>query len=88
VLSKAGRVTTVASTAKRHRALGARPGRKLGSRARSRTKAFGRGVRARKLGGGRRLAIGVRRGRVRWVAVTTARSRAALRRQLRVARLR
>jgi hypothetical protein len=86
VLTPAGRVSTVASTARGHRALGARPGAKP-TRAKARTKPFGRGVRARRLAGGRRLAIGVRRGKVRWIAVTTARSRAGLRRELRLAGL-
>ena len=87
VLSRAGRVTTVAGTARRHRALRVRPGMKA-RRAKARTKPFGRGVRARKVGGGRRIAIGVRRGKVRWVAVTRARSKKALRRDLRRAGLR
>jgi hypothetical protein len=87
VLSKRGRVTTVAGTARGHRALGVRPGMKV-KRARARTKPFGRGVRARKAGARRRIVIGVRRGKVRWVAVTSLRTKKALRADLRRARLR
>jgi len=87
VLTRAGRVSTVLSTAGSHRALRVAPGAKA-KRARARTRPFGRGVRARRLGGGRRIAVGVRKGRVRWVAVTTARSRGALRRELRLAGVR
>ena len=87
VLTRAGRVSTVLSTAGSHRALHVAPGAKA-KRARARTRPFGRGVRARRLGGGRRIAVGVRKGRVRWVAVTTARSRGALRRELRLAGVR
>ena len=87
VLTRAGRVSTVLSTAGSHRALRVAPGAKA-KRARARTKPFGRGVRARRLGGGRRISVGVRKGRVRWVAVTTARSRGALRRELRLAGVR
>ena len=87
VLTRAGRVSTVASTASGHRVLRVKPGAEA-RRARARTKPFGRGVRARRLAGGRRVAVGIRRGRVRWVAVTTARGRADLRRELRLAGLR
>jgi microsomal dipeptidase-like Zn-dependent dipeptidase len=79
VLSRGGRVTTVVSTAPGHRALGTSPGAKAKP---------GRAIRWRKLPGGRRVAIGVRKGRVRWVAATTAKTRSGLRRQLRVASLR
>ena len=87
VLSRTGRVTLVAGTARGHRALRVSPGGSS-KRAKAHSKRFGPGVRSRKLRGGRRLAIGVRQGRVRWVAVTTAKSRAGLRRQLRLAGLR
>ncbi len=79
VLSRRGRVTTVASTAPGYRALGTRPGRKAQR---------SRAIRWRKAGGGRRIAAGIRKGRVRWVAVTTANTKSGLRGQLRVAGLR
>jgi len=88
VLTRSGRVTTVGSTAPRHRFAGVGRGDELSDKARSRTKPFGRGLRARKLGGGRRAVLRVRRGKVRWVAVTTAKTRKAVRRETRVAGLR
>ena len=88
VLTAAGMVSTVASTAGGHRALRVSPGSRLTERARARTKPFGRGLRSRRAGGGRRIVLGVRKGRVRWVAVTTARSRAGFRAERRRAGLR
>jgi hypothetical protein len=88
VLTRAGKVTTVASTAPGHRAGRVKPGVKATKKVRKGTRKFGAHVRSRKLGGGRRLAFGVHKGRVRWVAVTTARTRSGLRRQLRIAHLR
>ncbi len=88
VLTPGGRVTTVASTAPRHALAGAGRGDKLSRRARARTKPFGRGLRVRALGGGRRGVLRVRGGKVRWVAVTSARTRTAVRRQARAAGLR
>jgi hypothetical protein len=88
LLTPSGRVSTVVSTAPRHRALGAGRGSKLGKRAKARTKRFGAGMRSRRLAGGRRLVLGIRKGKVRWVAVTTQRSRSAARAQLRRAGVR
>jgi hypothetical protein len=88
VLTRGGRVTTVVGTARGHRALKARPGKKLSRAAKARTKPFGRGVRARKAGGGRRILVGVKRGKVRWVGTTSVRGKRALRRDLRRAGVR
>jgi len=70
VFTKAGRLGLVVSTARDHK------GRRVGTGARARrarrgTKRFGRGLRVRRLPGGARLVYGVRRGRVRYVAVAT-----------------
>ena len=81
-LTPAGRVALVGSTAPGHKARGIRTGMKA-KRARKGTKAFGRGVRKR----GRYVYV-VRGGRVRAVAVTTAKSRKAVRRYLKAAGLR
>jgi hypothetical protein len=67
-LTRSGRVTSVRSTAPGHRAVGARPGRRLPAGTRSRTRPVAPGVRGRG-----RARIGVRGGRVRWVGATTAR---------------
>ena len=88
VLTRAGRVTTVVSTAPRHTLAGVGRGARLSEKAKRRTKPFGRGLRVRKLGGGRRAVLRVRAGKVRWVAVTSARSRSAVRAQTRAAGLR
>jgi hypothetical protein len=88
VLTPAGRVTTVASTAPGHTLAGAGRGDRLSKRAKARTKPFGRGLRVRKLGGGCRAVLRVRKGKVRWVAVTSARTRAAVRRETKAAGLR
>jgi hypothetical protein len=88
VLTRAGRVTMVGSTAPRHTVAGAGRGDKLSKKAKARTKRFGRGMRVRKLGGGRRAVLRVRKGKVRWIAVTTARTRAGVRAQTRTAGLR
>ena len=67
-LDRQGRVVSVRSTVRGHRALGARPGRKLSAATRRRTHRVAPGVRGRG-----RIRIGVRRGRVLWVGATTAR---------------
>jgi hypothetical protein len=88
-LTSGGRVALVASTSPGHRARGIRTGAKA-QRAKAVSKAFGRGVRIKRVRG-RAFVYGVRGGRVRYVAVATrsaARSRASLRRYLRIARLR
>ncbi len=71
-LTRGGLVSKVTSTAPRHRALGATPGRRLGAATRRMTRPLGRGVRGRRVRGGTVL-IGVRAGQVRWVGATTAR---------------
>ena len=81
-LTPSGRVALVGSTAPGHKARGIRTGMKA-KRARGRSKAFGRGVRRR----GRFVYV-VRGGRVRAVAVTTLKTRKAVRRYLRLAGLR
>jgi len=89
-LTPTGRAALVASTSPGHTARGVRTGmraRRLGRSA----KAFGRGLRVRRVPGGKRFVYGVRAGRVRFVAVATpgaAKSRRALRRYLRLAGLR
>jgi hypothetical protein len=45
-------------------------------------------LRVRKLGGGRRAVLRMRKGKVRWVAVTTARKRGAILGEARSAGLR
>ncbi len=67
-LDRRGRVVSVRSTAPGHRALGARPGRKLPAATRRITRRVAPGVRGRG-----RIRIGVRRGRVVWVGATVAR---------------
>jgi microsomal dipeptidase-like Zn-dependent dipeptidase len=67
-LTRGGKVSWVRSTSPRHRALGARPGRKLSDATRRRTHRVAPGVRGRG-----RIRIGVRDGRVRWIGATTAR---------------
>jgi hypothetical protein len=89
-LTSGGHVALVGSTSPGHKARGIRTGMKA-KRVKSRSKAFGRGVRVQRLSGGRRFVYGVRGGRVRFVAVaarSAARSRGALRRYLRLAGLR
>jgi hypothetical protein len=81
-------VTTVVSTAARHTLAGAGRGDRLTRKARARTKPLGRGLRVRKLGGGRRAVLRLRGGKVRWVGVTTARKRGAILRTARRAGLR
>ena len=88
-LTPAGRVALVASTSPGHKARGIRTGMKA-KRVKAGTKAFGRGVRVKRVQG-RAFVYGVRGGRVRYVAVASraaARNRTALRRYLRLARLR
>ena len=87
-LTQRGKVTGVFSTAPGHTLAGAGRGDKLKGKARKRTKALGRGLRVRKLGGGRRAVLRVRGGKVRWVGVTTSRKRTAILRQARAAGLR
>jgi hypothetical protein len=64
-LTARGRVAAVRSAAPGHRALGARPGRRLSDATRRRTRRISPGVRGRGA-----IRIGVRRGRVRWVGVS------------------
>jgi microsomal dipeptidase-like Zn-dependent dipeptidase len=81
VLSPEGRVALVGSTARGHRARGIGRGARID----------GRGLRVRRAGSGKRFVYGVRRGRVRFVAVTSrqvASSRKRLRAHLRLAGLR
>jgi hypothetical protein len=88
-LTGGGHVALVASTSPGHKARGIRTGMKA-KRVQGRSKAFGRGVRVQRVKG-RAFVYGVRGGRVRYVGVATraaARSRGALRRYLRIARLR
>jgi hypothetical protein len=82
VLSPAGRVVLVASTAPGHRARGIGPGAKRSGGAPS--------LRVRRARGGARFVYGVRRGRVRFVAVASrpvAADRRRLRAHLRLAGL-
>jgi hypothetical protein len=88
VLTPQGRVTTAVSTAPRHTVAGAGRGDRLTRRAKARTKPLGKGLRVRKLGGGRRALLRVRGGKVRWVGATTARKRSAILREARGAGLR
>ena len=88
VLTPQGKVTSVVSTARGHRAAGVGRGDKLSRRARARTKPLGKGLRVRKLGGGRRAVLRLRAGKVRWVGVTTATRRSAILREARRAGLR
>jgi hypothetical protein len=67
-LTRGGKVSWVRSTSPRHRALGARPGRRLPGAARRRTHRVAAGVRGRGA-----IRIGVRAGRVRWVGAATVR---------------
>ena len=86
VFTKTGKLGLVVSTVRDHK------GRRVGTGARARrarrgTKPFGRGLRVRRLPGGARLVYGVRRGRVRYVAVATRKvggNRKRLRAHLRV----
>jgi len=90
VLTRAGRVGLVASTARGHRAGGLGRGMRA-SRLRASTKRFGPGLRVRRAGAGARFVYGVRRGRVRFVAVASrplASSRRRVRAHLRLAGLR
>jgi hypothetical protein len=64
-LTRGGTVSSVRSTSPRHRALGARPGRRLSAAIRRRTHRVARGVRGRGA-----IRIGVRGGRVLWVGST------------------
>jgi hypothetical protein len=89
LLTRRGRVGLVASTARGHQ------GRRIRGtsvrRLRRQTRPFGRGLLVRSAGRRARIVYGVRRGRVRYVAVATrsvARSRASLRRHVRLAGLR
>jgi hypothetical protein len=88
VLTTAGRVTSVVSTAPRHTLAGAGRGDRLSRRARARTKPRGRGLRVRRLGGGRRAVLRLRGGKVRWVGVTSVARRGANLREARRAGLR
>jgi hypothetical protein len=76
-LTRRGRVAAVTSTAPGHRAVGARPGRRLSAATHRRTRRLAPAIRRRGP-----LLIGVRRGQVRWVGATTARSRAAVLRSI------
>jgi hypothetical protein len=93
VFSRTGRTALVASTGRRHRARGVgrrRVGR--GTRARALRRAFprrrvvGRGVVAPRPGRSGRMLFGVRRGRVRWVAVRGNKAPARGRRLVRLLR--
>jgi microsomal dipeptidase-like Zn-dependent dipeptidase len=64
-LTPGGKVARVRSTSPRHRALGARPGKRLPAATRRRTHRVSPGVRGRGP-----IRIGVRRGRVVWVGAT------------------
>jgi hypothetical protein len=89
VLTPDGTVGLVASTARTHVAKGVHAGTPA-RRARARTRAFGRGVRVRRLGSARLVYV-LRDRRVRYVAVATAdvaRTRASLRRYLSLTGLR
>lgn len=91
VFTRRGRVGLVASTARAHEALGITPGSRSG-RVRRIARPYGRGVWVRRVGrGGRRMVYGVRRGRVRFVAVASrsvAAKRSTLRRYVRLAGVR
>ncbi|HEX8084875.1 MAG TPA: Coagulation factor 5/8 type domain-containing protein [Solirubrobacteraceae bacterium] len=88
VLTPEGKVGLVASTASTHVAKGVHP-RTRARRAKVKTRAFGKGVRVRRIG--RSTLVYVLRGkRVKYVAVASAdvaRSRASLRRYLRLTQL-
>jgi hypothetical protein len=96
VLTRAGRVTLVASNATARRAPFVHEAKGVGSgahvrRIRKRTRAFGRGVRVRPAGGGRMFVYVVRRKRVRVVAIASrsaSRTPQRLRAHLRLAGLR
>jgi microsomal dipeptidase-like Zn-dependent dipeptidase len=84
------RVALVASTARGHRAGSVAPGKRAAGRLRG-TRAFGRGVRIRPAGKNARFVYGIRKGRVRYVAVVTrdaAKSRKRLAGYLKLAGLR
>jgi hypothetical protein len=66
----AGNAALIASTAPRHRALGVGSGTRAAV-LRGRARSFGRGVLVRNAGRGVRFVYGVRRGRVRFVALAT-----------------
>ena len=90
VLTPAGRVALVASTARGHRAGRIAP-RAPARRLRGTTREFGRGVRVGPARRGARAVYGIRRGKVTFVAVAsrqTAASRRTLGRYLRLAGLR
>jgi microsomal dipeptidase-like Zn-dependent dipeptidase len=90
VFTKAGRLGLVASTVRDHK------GRRVGTGAKARrirrgTRRLGPRLRARRLRGGARLVYGIKRGRVRYVAVATRKvggNRKRLRAHLRVAGVR
>jgi microsomal dipeptidase-like Zn-dependent dipeptidase len=86
VLTPRGRSALVATNARGQRAAKIGVGDKL-KRVRPRTKPFGRGLRIRPAGGGRRFLYGIRRGRVAFAAVATrvaAKSPATARRYLKL----
>jgi hypothetical protein len=68
VFTPRGRVGLVASTAAVHRALGRSPGDPA-SRLSRKARKFGKGLRIRSAGGGRRYVYGVRKGRITFVAL-------------------
>jgi hypothetical protein len=83
-----GTVGLVGSAVRRHRIDGVGAGAKA-SRIKG-ARSFGRGIRVRDAGSGRKYVFGVSRGRVRWVALAmpeATRSRAALRSYTRIAGL-
>ncbi|HEV2811680.1 MAG TPA: hypothetical protein VGW10_00395, partial [Solirubrobacteraceae bacterium] len=89
VLSPEGRVALVASNAPTHQAKGVHRGTPA-ARARIKTRAFGKGVRVRRAGGGAKFVYVLGPKRVRYVAVATraaSRTRATLRRHLALAGL-
>jgi microsomal dipeptidase-like Zn-dependent dipeptidase len=89
ILTDAGKVAVIVSSARFHRAAGIGPGARA-SRLRGRARAFGSGVFVRSAGGGTRYVYVVKRGRVQHVGVASrsaARTPAALRAHLRRAKL-
>ena len=89
VFTEGGRVSLIASRARFHRAAGIGPGARA-RRLRGRAKSFGRGVMVRNAGRGVKFVYGVSKGRVTYVGVAskaTGKSRAALKRDLKLAGL-
>jgi hypothetical protein len=90
VFTPAATVGLVVTNARTHVAKGVHPGTRA-KRARLKTRAFGKGIRVRRVAGGAKLVYVIRRKRVRHVAVATgeaSRTRATLRQYLRLAGVR